>query len=150
MTFLPFALDLTGRRIVCIGGGRVGTRRALAFADAGAEVTVISPEVSEQLEADERITVLRRAYAPGDVSGADLVHAATGVDPVDSAVVAEATAHRIWCVDASNADRATAHVLVRRIVGDLTIAVHANGDPRRARAVADSLVRTLTDPPPQA
>ncbi|MFZ1412212.1 MAG: NAD(P)-dependent oxidoreductase [Micropruina sp.] len=150
MSFLPFALDLSGRRIVCIGGGRVGTRRAISFADAGAEVTVISPEITDQLAAEDRITVLLREFAAGDLAGADLAHTATGVDEVDAAVVQEATAQRVWCVDASNAGRATAHVLVRRVVGDLTVAVHANGDPRRSRAVADSLVATLTDSPHQA
>ncbi len=143
MAFHTFALDLAGRRVLCVGGGRVGTRRAVTFADAGAQVVVVSPEVTAQLDADQRIEVVLREFVPGDLDEADLVHTATGVDQVDAAVVAEANRRRLWCVDATLAERATAHVLVHREVEGLTLAVHSHGDPRRSRATADALIDHL-------
>ena len=93
MSFVPLALDLDGRRVLCVGGGRVGTRRATAFADAG-----------------ER---------------------------------------RLWCIDATTAERATAHVLVHREADGVTVAVHSHGDPRRSRAVADRIVALLEGTEPR-
>ena len=46
MTGFPLLLDLAGRRVVVVGGGTVGTRRAAGLADAGADVLVVAPEIS--------------------------------------------------------------------------------------------------------
>ena len=41
---LPIILDLTGRKALVVGGGRIAYRKAKALADEGAHVTVISPD----------------------------------------------------------------------------------------------------------
>ena len=46
---LPVALDLTGRRVVAVGGGPVSARRVMAFVEEGAIVTVIAPWICEDL-----------------------------------------------------------------------------------------------------
>ena len=48
MTY-PLMLDLTGRRAVVVGGGRVALRRAQALLAAGALVHVIAPRVDPAL-----------------------------------------------------------------------------------------------------
>lgn len=149
MSFVPLALDLDGRRVLCVGGGRVGTRRATAFADAGALVRVVSPEVTDALAADGRIEVTLRGFEVDDLDGAELVHTATGVADVDAAVAAAAGERRLWCIDATNAERATAHVLVHREADGVTVAVHSHGDPRRSRAVADRVVALLEGTEPR-
>ncbi|MBO0810095.1 MAG: NAD(P)-dependent oxidoreductase, partial [Actinobacteria bacterium] len=45
----PLALELTGRRAVVVGGGQVALRRARGLLAAGAEVTVIAPDVLPEL-----------------------------------------------------------------------------------------------------
>ena len=54
MSDLPVALH--GERItaVVVGGGSVGTRKALALVETGAQVRVVAPDVSQELEAAER------------------------------------------------------------------------------------------------
>jgi siroheme synthase (precorrin-2 oxidase/ferrochelatase) len=46
-------LDLIGRRVVVVGGGAVAVRRTKALQDAGAQVVVIAPTVSDDLAAAE-------------------------------------------------------------------------------------------------
>jgi precorrin-2 dehydrogenase/sirohydrochlorin ferrochelatase len=41
---LPIILDLTGRKVLVVGGGRIAFRKAKAIADEGADVTIISPD----------------------------------------------------------------------------------------------------------
>ena len=62
------ALRLDGRRVLVAGGGGVATRRVPGLLDAGADVLVVSPQISASLhdlaEAG-RIRNMRRATAPG-------------------------------------------------------------------------------------
>ncbi|MFI5043336.1 MAG: bifunctional precorrin-2 dehydrogenase/sirohydrochlorin ferrochelatase [Acidimicrobiales bacterium] len=88
---LSVELRLDGRRCVVAGGGRIGTRRAMLLIDAGAVVTVVAPEASEELRdlaAGGRLSLLARRFRPGDADGAVVVVAAT-----DSAEVNEMVQH---------------------------------------------------------
>ena len=50
---LPYLLGLrlNGRAVLVVGGGTVATRRVPALLDAGADVLVVSPELSPYLHA---------------------------------------------------------------------------------------------------
>ena len=48
--YYPLFIDLKNKKILVIGGGRVGSRRALYLLEAGALVTVISKEFDKKLE----------------------------------------------------------------------------------------------------
>src|ERR1700735_4464850 len=85
------ALRLAGRRVTIIGGGTVAARRVPALLDSGADVVVISPELSPQLAefaAGGRIRWTQRGYAPGDCAGSWLGGAGTR-DPGGNAAIAE-------------------------------------------------------------
>lgn len=95
LQLLPLALDLSGRTCVCVGGGSVAARRVTALVAAGGVATVIAPEldpVLEEMSASGALEVLRRRYEAGDLAGAFLVLAATGIRAVDEAVRVEARA----------------------------------------------------------
>jgi uroporphyrin-III C-methyltransferase/precorrin-2 dehydrogenase/sirohydrochlorin ferrochelatase len=141
MTY-PLDLDLTGRRVVVIGGGRVALRRARALLAARADVTVIAPRVEEEL-AGLPLAICRRGYRDGDLEGAWLAHAATGDPAVNAAVASEAERCRIWCVRADDAalSRAWAPAVARH--GDVTVAVTAGGDPRRAQRLRAAISAVL-------
>ena len=47
----PVGLRLRDRRVVVVGGGQVAHRRVAGLLEAGAQVTVVSPEVTPALEA---------------------------------------------------------------------------------------------------
>lgn len=86
----PVMLRLEGRRVVVVGGGEVATRKVRALLDAGAQVEVIAPEVSGELQSRNGLTILVQPFEPQLVDGATLVFAATNVPEVNAAVAAAA------------------------------------------------------------
>src|SRR5690606_9810199 len=105
----PLLLDLAGRRAVVVGGGPVAARRVAGLLDAGAAVTVVAPELCDELAALlERIAWEARTYDEGDLAGAWVVQTATGDHATDALVAAHAEAERIWCVRADDAEHSSA------------------------------------------
>jgi uroporphyrin-III C-methyltransferase/precorrin-2 dehydrogenase/sirohydrochlorin ferrochelatase len=140
----PLALDLAGRRAVVVGGGRVALRRVTEMLAAGALVRVIAPHLTDEL-AGLDITVLQRRYRDGDLAGAWLAHAATNDADVNAAVAAEADRRRVWCVraDSAGASPAWTPAVIRH--GEITVAVTAGGDPRRAQRLRAAIALALAD-----
>lgn len=144
---MMFDLDLTGRVAVVVGAGVVGARSITAFAGAGAQVRVISPTLHPDID-PAAVTWIDRDYAgPADLSGAWIVHTATGRPETDTAVAADAARQQTWCIDASLAGRGTARVPARTRVttpdGPITVATTASDDPRRAVAARDRIAEAL-------
>lgn len=107
-----FGLDLTGKWVVAVGGGVVGTRWILDLLQRGARVRLISPAVSPQLRqliAEDAISWVPRVYVGSpDLAGAWLVHTATGVAKVDARVARDAESTRTWCINAGDASTGSA------------------------------------------
>lgn len=142
----PLSLDVTGRRVVVVGGGPVAARRAAALAEAGAAVLVVAPWVCEDLHdlvEEGRVSLRGRDYTGGDLDGAWLVHTATGDAATDDLVAAHAEAARVWCVRADDASRSAAWAPAVARSGDVTVAVTAGGDPRRAVALRNAVALAL-------
>jgi uroporphyrin-III C-methyltransferase/precorrin-2 dehydrogenase/sirohydrochlorin ferrochelatase len=94
-------LRLRDRRVVVVGGGQAAHRRVAGLLDAGARVTVVSPEITPALEAlvgPGTLTWVRRRYETGDLDGAWYAVAATEDPRVDAAVAEEAERDRVFCV----------------------------------------------------
>ncbi|GAA1298155.1 uroporphyrinogen-III C-methyltransferase [Planotetraspora silvatica] len=141
-------LRLDGRRVLVVGGGHVAQRRVPTLLDAGASVTLVSPSVTPALDdliADGRVTWERRPYQVGDCDGAWLVHACTNHREVNTAIAAEADAKRIWCVRADDKDASAAWTPASGRVDEVSVAITAGGDPRRAAGIRDAVVGALRD-----
>lgn len=131
---LPIALNVRGRRCVIVGGGTVGTRKALSFAEAGATVVVIAPKAQEAIvTAAGRGSLLYQAepFVPTHLEGAFVAVAATDNPTVNAAVRAAARERGILLNLAADAgtgddpgDFATM-ATVRR--GDLLLALTTGG-----------------------
>ena len=139
-------LDLAGRRVVVVGGGPVAARRTARLLEDGADVVVVAPALCEDLAehvAAGRVAWRARDYLATDLDGAWLVHTATGERAVDDAVAADAESSRLWCVRADDAAASSAWTPAVARSGDVTVAVGAGGDPRRAVALRNAVALLL-------
>jgi uroporphyrin-III C-methyltransferase/precorrin-2 dehydrogenase/sirohydrochlorin ferrochelatase len=133
----PLHLQLEGKRVLVVGAGPVGVRRARAAAACGADVLVVAPEAP----ADLGLPVERRPFAPHDLDGAWLVLACTGV--VDDQVAALCRDRRTWCVRADDAALSDAWVPAVGRADEVVVSVTTGRDPRRSIALRDAFLETL-------
>ena len=134
MSRFPLHLDLTGRRVLVVGGGPVAVRRVRALLEAGAAVDVVALDVVAEMP---EVPVARRAFDAADVEGAWLVVSCTGVVDEEVAQVCEKSG--IWCVRADDAVASRAWVPAVARLDDVVVSVSAGGDPRRAIALRDAI-----------
>ncbi len=90
---LAVRLRLDGRRCVVVGAGPVGARRARALVRSGADVVVVAPDASaevDELVATGSVELRRRVVRDEDLAGAALVVAATDSAAVNDRVAAAA------------------------------------------------------------
>lgn len=143
----PLGLRVAGRVVVVVGGGPVAARRARGLAEAGAHVRVVAPRFCDELETSARdtpeIEPVRREYRSTDLDDAWLAHTATGDPEVDRLVAADAEARRVFCVTAGDAETGSAWTPAVARTGEVTVAVHAGRDPRRAQAIRSRVAADL-------
>ena len=142
----PVLLDLTGRLVIVIGGTRAAERSAAAMAAHGADVVVITPDVSPsllELEASGTLTVEPRGYVRGDLAGAFLAVSAADSPEIAVAIRDEAKTRGTLLNVLADADASdfTVPSVVHR--GPLQIAISTGGiAPAAARRVRREIAAT--------
>jgi len=139
----PISIDLTNRRCVVVGGGKVAERKVDTLREYGAAVAVVSPEVTPRISrlADEgSIELLTETYDHAVLDGAFVVIAATDDREVNKYISKEAQRKGILVNVVDDPELCSFFVpaTVRR--GDLTISVSSSArSPFLARRVKETL-----------
>jgi len=148
MGYYPVFLEMKDRRCVVIGGGAVAERKVEGLVAAGANVTVISPGMTDGLKELLKQGAIRhvaREYQAGDRAGYDLFFVATDSSEINTVVFNEARSLRIWVNSADDPDHCDfiLPAVIRR--GDLTVAVSTGGaSPAVTRAIREELDEYFT------
>jgi uroporphyrin-III C-methyltransferase / precorrin-2 dehydrogenase / sirohydrochlorin ferrochelatase len=146
--YFPLFLDIAGKPVLLVGGGEVAARKYALLKDAGAQVTVVAPELGAGLStalAAGAFTHVARGFTAADIGTHWLAVAATDDRAVNAAVAAAAEAARIPCnvVD----DRELSSFIMPAIIdrSPVQIAVSTGGtSPVLARLIRERL-ETLLD-----
>ena len=148
MRFLPVGLDVQGKNCLVVGGGGVGTRKALTLCRAGAVVTVVSPTVTEALAeqiAAGRVRWGKASFREEHLTDAFLVVAATDDEALNASIVRVAVQCRILVCDASSAERSEVIFGALYQGKNVTIAVFTDGhDPAQARRTRDQIANLVS------
>jgi len=75
--WFPMFVDLSRKRALIVGGGRVAARRAAALSMFCGQITLIAPRVLAEIEALPGVCVVKRPFEESDLDGADLALMAT-------------------------------------------------------------------------
>jgi siroheme synthase-like protein len=141
--YYPVYLNLAGKSCVIVGGGTVAQGKISALRDAGAVITIISPQVTDGIKrAVQRgdVVWVQREYKPGDLDGAFIAVAATNVWHVNRQIHEEAEDRGVLLNVVDDPDQCTfiAPSIVRR--DPITLAISTGGaSPALARKMREVL-----------
>ncbi len=133
-------------RVLVVGGGKVGERKALAFAAAGARVRVVAPKAAAALRdaaAAGTLDLMLRSYATSDIEDAELVIAATDDRDTNARVAADARAAHRLCNVADVAEEGSFSSIAQHTSGALLVAIGADGVPAAATRILRSVSEHL-------
>ncbi len=143
-TLFPVFLKLTGRRVLVVGGGPVATSKLAALLSAGADVVVVSPEVTPEIRA-AGVELIERRFQPSDLDDAWMVVAAAPPE-VNREVALEAEARQRFVNAVDDPPNATVYLggVVRR--GGVTVAISTDGQaPALAGLIRQALEALLPE-----
>jgi precorrin-2 dehydrogenase/sirohydrochlorin ferrochelatase len=130
MAKYPIFLELSGRRVVLVGGGTVAVRKAEAFVEAGARLVVVALKPTDAMIAlctQHGAELIRARYSKQYIAAAVLVVAATDDRKVNEQVYQDCQELEILCNVVDDPQHCDFFVpaVVRR--GDLQIAIGTEG-----------------------
>ena len=134
----PVFLKLAGRSVLVVGGGPVATSKIEGLQAAGADITVVAPEVTDAIRRFG-VKIELRPFEERDLDGVWYVVAAA-IPEVNAAVARAATARQLFVNAVDDPPNATAYLggVVRR--SGAAIAISTAG---RAPALAGLLRETI-------
>lgn len=122
-------LRLDGKKAVVVGGGRVAERKVTGLLGTGAQISVISPEVTDVLRTlaiQGTINWHSRQFDKTDLKGAFMIFATTNDSQLNQLVKQAAAPHQLIAI-ADDPEGSDFHVPAHVQRGRLSIAVSTGG-----------------------
>ena len=142
----PVGLDVSGRRVLVVGGGHVAARKVAGLLRAGAVVTVVAPDAVAEIAEDPDVRWHQRQYRRGEVASYRLAITATDDPEVNRQVARDGESANVFvnsADDPGNCSFVLPAVVTR---GDLQLTVSTNGkSPAFARWARQQLEQLFTD-----
>ena len=144
MDFLPINIRITDARILIVGGGRVATHKATILSRFTSAVTVIAPQVSDDIKALPFLWE-ERDFVEGDLDGVTLLYVCTDNHQLNHSIHTQARKRGILtsvCDSPAECDF-TSPAIYRD--GNLTVSVASDAkDVRRSISVRDRIASLLS------
>ena len=142
MSAFPMFVELSEKRCLVVGGGEVACRKIQVLTDCGGLVTVVAPEIKEELQRNPRICLIHRPFQESDLEENWFLVIVASDDPSVNGRVTELC--RKKRIPVNRADEQTEDgfffpALIQR--GDLTIGISTSG----ASPAAAGYFRRLID-----
>jgi precorrin-2 dehydrogenase/sirohydrochlorin ferrochelatase len=143
LKYYPVFWNIAGKKCVVVGGGEVAERKVKRLLESGAEVFIISPQLTPELtrlNEESIISHIAKEYSSEYIYGAALVVGATDDEKTNAAISSDARSKGIPVniVDDPQKCDFILPSLVER--GDLTIAIGTGGkSPALARHLREEL-----------
>jgi precorrin-2 dehydrogenase/sirohydrochlorin ferrochelatase len=138
-------LDLTGRPVLVVGGGRVAARKVAGLLKAGATVTVVSPRAVPEITDDPDVRWFQRPYQRGEVASYRLAITATDDAEVNRQVATDGDTAGVFVNSADDPENCSFTLPAVARHGDLQVAISTNGrSPGLARWLRRRYERELS------
>ena len=141
--YYPIFIDVENRDVLIIGGGAVCARKAETMMRYGARVTIVAPEVTDEISGwanDGRIKLTRKEYDEADLEGASIVIASTDDACINARIARDCRRRKIPVnvVDVTHLCEFIVPAIVQQ--GSIQLAVSTGGkSPALARTLKENL-----------
>ena len=145
--YYPIYIDIEDREVLIVGGGNVCARKAETMIRYGARVTIVSPEITDEIagwERDKALVVRRKLYDEADLNGASIVIASTDDRCINARVARDCRRRKVPVnvVDVTHLCEFIVPAIIEK--GSVQIAVSTGGkSPALARTLKEELQRTI-------
>lgn len=140
MKMLPLFFDMRGRKVLVIGGGKIAWRKALAFIEAGATLTVIAPEILPEFSSIGKIDLIRRKADAQDIKPSfDFAIIASSDGDANRELAKACKSHKVFvsqCDDFGKSDFISAAKIDRDAI---CISLYCSGVPEIAKFLKNRL-----------
>ncbi|GAB6066563.1 bifunctional precorrin-2 dehydrogenase/sirohydrochlorin ferrochelatase [Aquifex pyrophilus] len=143
MAYFPLFVNLKGKKVLVVGGGKVGTRKVKSLLPFGANVKVVSPKFTEELlhlGNMGKVELVKRRFKPSDLKGVDIVIVAVDNIKLQERIYRLCEKRKILCnsVDSPEFCNFIFPSVIKR--GNLVIGISTSGKvPALSRALREKL-----------
>lgn len=100
--FYPIMVDIKDKKIVIVGGGKIGCRKAKTLVEFGGQVVVISPEFIEEFyrlkeEYRENLSLIKDCYKREYIKDSFMIIGATCIRKINNQISIDAKEKNILC-----------------------------------------------------
>lgn len=145
--YFPIFIDLSEKKILVIGAGKIARRRITVLCRFTPTLTVIAPDSLPEVEAlaeEGTIRLLRKSYEEEDIEGADIVFAATNDHDVNDRIHNDCKKHGIMVNVSTDRRKSDFYFPGIAAKGDIVVGVTASGkDHAGAKRVSEQVRKLL-------
>ena len=145
------SLNLAGLKVLVVGAGTVAARKIGGLPASILGVTVVAPEISNEIvellaRANWEADIVQREFEPSDLSGCDLVFAATSDSGLNSEIARLARERGVLVNDVSDSLQSSFSNVAMVNKGGISIGVSSNPKvPGFSKAVSKLIEETLPE-----
>ena len=147
MKYYPVNLNISGKRVLVVGGGTVAARKVERLLERGADIILVAPEISGEIKEfvkKSKIEWIERVYKTGDEKGAFAVFCAVSPgkknEKMEDRLFKQCVKKNILINVADKPEFCTFTLPALVSRGEFDIAVFTSGhSPRLARKIREDL-----------
>ena len=145
--FYPVLIDISLSKCLVIGGGKVALRKVNNLLEFDADITVLSPQLSDVFEGlNGKFKYIQKKYGPGDAADYDIVFSAIDDKETDLQIEKDCRAAKILLNSAGTPDISSFIVPATIKQGDLTVSVASQGKtPFYTRHIKEEIEKALPE-----
>lgn len=135
--YFPMFVDISHKKIVVAGGGRIAARRVETLGLFASDITVVAPDICAKLrDMGEKICLVHRRFEARDIEDADIVLAAANDHELNESIVNLCRKKGILVNTADDKERCDFYFpgIVQK--GEITIGLNSGGkNPEKVKNV---------------
>lgn len=138
-------LNLRAKQVVIIGAGTIAARKIAKLRETGCHITVIAPQISEDIKNDPLLEIIEAHYDKKFISDAQLIFACTDDKTVNETVVNDASKWQ-WVNDCSRQENSDFYNMATVAEDGVTISISTEGkSPSQSKQLKNELISFLQE-----